>query len=130
MELAVDHRTPLRSAPPSRQGASQDDALSKVLAELGDRVKPVALARERTMPVASVFDELLPDDGLVRGRVVSCHGAAAATSAFGLVAEALVAGAWMAVVDVVTFGADAAAEMGVPLERVVRVDTGVDSGRV
>ncbi len=32
----------------------------------------------------------------------------------------------MAVVDVSTFGTDAAAELGVPLERVVRIDTGAD----
>lgn len=124
MELAVDHRMSLRSEPPTRRAA-----LSEVLAELGDRVKPVALARERTMPVATAFEALLPDDGLVRGRVMSCHGAAATTLAFGLVRDALVAGAWMAVVDVPTFGADAAAEVGVPLERVVRVGSGVDAER-
>lgn len=81
------------------------------------------------MPVAAAFEALLPDDGLVRGRVMSCHGGAATTLAFGLVRDALVAGAWMAVVDVPTFGADAAAEVGVPLERVVRVASGVDIER-
>lgn len=124
MELAVDHRMPLRSQPPARR-----TALSEVLAELGDRVKPIALARERTMPVAEAFAALLPDDGVTRGRVMSCHGAAATTLALGLVRDALVAGAWMAVVDVPTFGVDAAAEIGVPLERVVRVDSGVDTER-
>ncbi|MFK8026127.1 MAG: hypothetical protein AB8G26_19390 [Ilumatobacter sp.] len=122
MELAVDHRTPRRSAPPARRAA-----LDELLTELGDRVKPVALARERTMPVAEPFRVLLPEDGLVRGRVMSCHGAAAMSLASGLVRDALVAGAWMAVVDVASFGADAAAEVGVPLERVVRVESGVDT---
>ena len=43
---------------------------------------------------------------------------------FGLdLGDALVAGAWLAVVDVDTFGVDAATELGVPLERVVRIDT-------
>ena len=128
MEIAVDHRTPLRAAPPVRTTGSsrgRDEALRNVLAELGERVKPVSLARERTLPVAAPFDELLPD-GLVRGQVVACRGAAARSLAFGLVREALVEGGWMAVVDVSTFGTDAAAEFGVPLERVVRIDTGAD----
>ena len=77
------------------------------------------------MPVTEPFDQLLPD-GLVRGQVVSCRGAAARSMAFGLMREALIAGGWMAVVDVPTFGTDAAAEFGVPLERVVRIETGVD----
>jgi hypothetical protein len=46
--------------------------------------------------------------------------------AFGLVRDALVEGGWMAVIDVPTLGTDAVAEFGVPLERVVRVDTGVN----
>ncbi len=79
------------------------------------------------MPVAVPFDQLLPD-GLVRGQVVSCRGAAARSMAFGLMREALVEGGWMAVVDIPTFGTDAAAEFGVPLERVVRIDTGVETG--
>jgi hypothetical protein len=77
------------------------------------------------MPVAEPFRELLPD-GMVRGQVMSCGGEGARSLAFGVVREALASGAWMAVVDVSTFGTDAAAELGIPLERVVRVDTGVD----
>jgi len=132
MEFAVDHRTPtlapapLRAGDPTRQSdPTHDEALRTVLAELGERVKPVSLARERTMAVATPFDQLLPD-GLIRGQVVSCRGSAARSVAFGLVRDALTEGAWMAVVDVATFGIDAAAELGVPLERVVRVDTGLD----
>ncbi len=74
------------------------------------------------MPVAHPFDRLLPD-GLMRGQVVSCRGSGARSVAFGLVSTALAEGAWMAVIDVPTFGTDAAAELGVPLERVVRVET-------
>ena len=130
MELAVDHRTPSLSAPPSRpevgrsEGSQRSDALRDVLAELGERVKPITLARERTLPVAAPFDRLLPDEGLVRGRVLSCRGVADTSLAFGLIRDALVEGAWAAMVDVVTFGADAASEFGIPLERVVRVESG------
>lgn len=130
MELAVDHRTPSLSTPPSRPeagrraGSQQSDALRDVLAELGERVKPITLARERTLPVAAPFDQLLPDEGMVRGRVLSCRGVADTSLAFGLISEALAEGAWAAMVDVATFGADAASEFGIPLERVVRVESG------
>lgn len=99
------------------------DALSEVLAQLGERVAPITLARERTLPVVESLHGVFPDQGLVRGRVLSCCGAAASSVAFSVASAALMEGAWMAVVDVDTFGADAAAELGVPLERVVRVDS-------
>lgn len=99
------------------------DALSEVLAQLGERVAPITLARERTLPVVESLHGVFPDQGLVRGRVLSCRGAAASSVAFSVASAALMEGAWMAVVDVDTFGADAAAELGVPLERVVRVDS-------
>ncbi len=118
MELAVDHGMPRRSVPPGRR----DAALAELLVELGDRVKPVALARERTLPVAEAVAGRLPEGGLVRGHVVSCRGAAGVTLAFAVVCEAMAAGAWLAVVDVADLGADAAAEGGVPLERIVRID--------
>ncbi len=133
MEFAVDHRTPSLSTPPAvgdasrRSEAQRANALRDVLAELGERVKPIALARERTLPVPAPFDRLFPEEGLVRGRVLSCRGGAETSLSFGLIADALRQGAWAAVVDVATFGADAASEFGIPLERVVRVDSG-DAG--
>ena len=82
-----------------------------------------ALARDRVLPVARPLESLFPDGGLLRGRVVSCRGAAATTIACSSIAAAMAGGAWAAVVDLPTFGADAAAELGVPLERLVRIDT-------
>jgi hypothetical protein len=92
------------------------------LAGLADHVAPLALAHERTMPVAGAFDEVL--GGLVRGRTLACQGPAATSAALALVAPAMSAGAWLAVVDVPTIGLDAARELGVPLERVVGVASG------
>ncbi len=132
MEIAIDHRTPPSAPAPrgagsrsSRGSRSREEALHGVLAELGQRVGPITLARERALPVMAPFDQLLPE-GLVRGRTMSCQGPAARSTAFGLVHPALAEGAWMAIVDVPTFGTDSAAEFGVPLERVVRIDTGAD----
>ena len=100
--------------------------LNDVLAELGDRVAPTSLARERLVPVHESLRPLFPDGGLVRGRVHACSGSGGTTMAMAMARDAVVSGAWMAVVDVDTFGVDAASELGVALERVVRVDTGGD----
>lgn len=94
------------------------------LAALSERVAPVALARERTMPVSDELSGLFAEGGLVRGRTIACQGPAATSTALALVASAVTAGAWMAVVDLPTIGLDAASELGVPLERIVAIDTG------
>lgn len=99
------------------------------LAALSERVAPVALARERTMPVGDELSGLFAEGGLVRGRTIACQGRAATSTALALVASAITAGAWMAVVDLPTIGLDAASELGVPLERIVAIDTGGDASR-
>lgn len=97
-----------------------------LLEALGQRVAPVVLAHERVLPAPIALRELLPDGGLVRGRVMSCRGPAATALALSLVAPASTAGSWVAAIDVPTVGLDAASEMGVVLERVVAVSS---SGR-
>ncbi len=99
------------------------------LAALTERVAPVVLARERTMPVGDELAGLFAEGGLVRGRTVACQGPAATSTALALVAAAVTAGAWMAVVDLPTIGLDAASELGVPLERIVAIETGGDQAR-
>ena len=100
-----------------------DHRLRDVLTQLGDRIAPVTMARERIVPVAEPLRDLFVEGGIIRGQVVSCHGAGASSVAFSIVREAMVEGSWLAAVDVGTFGADAASELGVPLERIVRVET-------
>ena len=92
--------------------------------DLAAAVAPTTLARQRTLPVADPLAPLLPDGALAGGRAVSCGGIAATSLALALAAEATAAGAWLAVVDVPWLGVEAAAELGVPLERLVRVDPG------
>jgi hypothetical protein len=87
-------------------------------------VAPTTLARQRTLPVCEPLATLLPDGALIRGKAVSCGGVAATSLAVALAAEATAGGAWLAVVDVPWLGVEAAAELGVPLERLVRVDRG------
>lgn len=99
------------------------------LAALGDRVAPLAMAHERTLPVPDALGGLFVEGGLVRGRTLACRGPAATSTALALVAPAMASGAWMAVIDVPTVGLDAAGELGIPLERVVAVGTDGDAAR-
>jgi hypothetical protein len=86
-----------------------------------DRSLAHGLAR-LPLPVAGPFLPLLPDGGLARGRTIACRGVAATSLTLALAAAATEAGAWLAVVDVPWLGVEAAAELGVPLERLVRVE--------
>jgi len=92
--------------------------------ELATAVATTTLARQRTLPVAEPLRPLLPEGGLTRGRVVACRGVAAASLTLALTTEATRAGAWLALVDVPWLGVEAAAELGVPLERLVRIEAG------
>jgi hypothetical protein len=95
--------------------------------DLAAAVAPTTLARQRTLPVADPLQPLFPDGALARGRTIACRGPAATSLAIALAAEATAAGAWLAVVDVPWLGVEAVAELGVPLERLVRVDPGAPS---
>ncbi len=101
-----------------------DRAVPSELAALAERVAPLAMARERTLPVAGEFVELFAERGLVRGRSFACSGPAATSLALALAAPAVASGSWLATIDVPTIGLDAASEFGVVLERVVAVCTG------
>lgn len=97
--------------------------------DLAQAVAPTTLARERTLPVHDAVAPLLPDGALVRGRSLGCEGVTATSLALALTAEATAAGAWLGVVDLPWLGVEAAAELGVPLERLVRVDPGAATER-
>lgn len=81
-------------------------------------------AADRCLPVDPVLADLLPEGGLRRGHVVACSGPAATSLALAVVARAATHGSWVAAVGVPTLGVEAAAELGVPLERLVLVDGG------
>ncbi len=93
------------------------------LSALAERVAPLALAGDRTLPVIDAFADLFPEGGLVRGRTLACSGPAATSLALALAAPAVAAGSWLAAIDVPTIGLDAASEFGIALERVVAVRT-------
>jgi hypothetical protein len=91
--------------------------------DLAPKVRPVALAREQTLPVLPALGCLLPDGVLQRGTTVAVTrvpgGAVTGTTALALALAAAPSqtGSWTAVVGLPTLGLVAAHELGVVLER-------------
>ncbi len=95
--------------------------LPESLRALGDRVRPLAAAAERTVPVPTSMATLLPGGGLQRGITVATGGVAASSLALALAGPITTSGSWVAVVGVAELGLLAALELGVALERVLLV---------
>ncbi len=102
--------------------------------EVAGLARPVVLAGERRLAVPGPLGELLPGGGLQRGTVVAVEGSrgtGGASVVLALLAAATAAGEWAAVVDAEeSFGALAAAEAGVALERLAVVRLGGCESRV
>lgn len=89
--------------------------------ELQQRIadmQPLRLG-ENALPTASELAPLLPDRALRKGASYSVHGST--MLAMALLAEASGRGAWCGVIGVPGFGAEAAAALGVALERCVLI---------
>lgn len=101
-----------------RSGATASAESLARLHEVAARARPVALAREQTLPVLEPMQPLFPE-GLRRGSTV---GIERSTSlALALVAGPSGESSWLAVVGMSSLGLAAAAELGVDLEHVVVV---------
>ena len=89
--------------------------------EVAGRVRPTVAARDRQLSVSGPLGALLPGGGVQRGSTVAIGGAPGAgvtTLACTLAAAATATGEWAAIVDPSgTFGARAAAAVGLELER-------------
>lgn len=95
-----------------------------------ERLGAARLATERTLPIDPILGALLGADGLVRGQAVACRGPAARSLAIAAAASAVTLGSWVAVLGIDDLGVEAAADAGLPLERLVRVRPGADGVRV
>lgn len=80
--------------------------------------KPQVVER---LAVADNIRDLLPDSGLVRGRIVRCSGDAGLSLALSLCSLATQQGSWLGVVGVDNLGLVSAVEHGISLERTVLV---------
>lgn len=92
-------------------------------------VPPRAALSDRFLPVPEALAPLVPFGGLRRGSAVRIEGSTSLLLA--LAAAACREGAWCVVVGMPDVGLAAAAEIGLPLDRVVLVpETGADSPEV
>jgi len=89
--------------------------------EVARRIRPTALAVERTLPVLPALAGLFPG-GLRRGTTIGVSGVGARTLAIALMVRATTAGSWIAVVGDPDLGLAAAAGQGLAMERLVVVD--------
>lgn len=87
-------------------------------------VRPAVGVTLETLSVVEDLRDVVPDGGLVRGRIVSCAGDAAMSLALHLVSQATQEGSWLAAVGVDDLGLVAAHEHRVALERLVMVSPG------
>jgi hypothetical protein len=99
----------------------RDEGARARLEALGRRAAPVTLARDRSIAVPGDLRTVVPGAALRRGTTLTVGGAAGAGAtslALELAAAVTAAGEWAAGVDLHgTLGAEAAAEVGVALER-------------
>ena len=87
------------------------------------RGRPVAMAGTRRLEVCGALGGLFPDGGLQRGSVVEVGGAGAVSLSLALAAGVMAGGAsrWVAAVGFPSLGLVAAAQLGVPLDRLALV---------
>ena len=81
---------------------------------------------DRALPTPTALRPLLPGGALRKGSSYTVHGSQ--QLALALLAAASAAGSWCGVVGIPTFGAEAAAELGIALDRCVLIpDPGTDA---
>ena len=87
------------------------------------RGRPVAMAGTRRLEVCGALGGLFPDGGLQRGSVVEVGGSGAVSLSLALAAGVMAGGAsrWVAAVGFPSLGLVAAAQLGVPLDRLALV---------
>src|ERR1700721_2560798 len=79
-----------------------------------------ALTRGPVLPIHPALSALLPEHGVRRGSVIAVRGSGGASSLLlALLAPPLAEGSWAAVVGLPELGFEAAAGIGMHLERVV-----------
>ncbi|MCQ3808146.1 MAG: hypothetical protein OXB92_11350 [Acidimicrobiaceae bacterium] len=88
---------------------------------VADRVAPLALAHQRTLPLLPAVSELFVGGSLQRGTTVAVNGIGATSLSLVLAAGPSQAGSWTALVGDEGLGLAAAAEAGIALERLLVV---------
>ena len=100
---------------------------------VADRVAPLALAHQRTLPLLPAVSELFVGGSLQRGITVAVNGIGATSMSLVLAAGPSQAGSWTALVGAEGLGLAAVAEAGIALERLLvvgPVDASTNAGVV
>ncbi len=92
-------------------------------AEIRQRIQPVTLSGQKVLPVPEILQPLFPWSGVQRGTSLGVSGHGSWALAMAILADALGAEGWLAVVGAPNLGLAAAAEFGVRLDRVLVVET-------
>lgn len=101
-------------------GGAPAAARRALAAQLAQRIAPVVPAADQRFVVHPALGGLWPD-GVARASAIAVGGTAAVSVAALLAAAPTAAGCWVAVAGIRGFGAAAAAETGLVLDRVIRV---------
>ena len=91
------------------------------LQRLARAVRPTSLAGERTLPVLSALQPLMPHGGLARGSVVDVSGPGSTSFVLALAAGASRTGSWLGFVGDEGIGWAAAARRGIAMSRTIVV---------
>ncbi len=120
------------SAESSESADSPEDRRAR-LQLVADRVAPLALAHQRTLPLLPAVSDLFVGGSLQRGLTVAVDGIGATSMALVLAAGPSQAGSWTALVGTEELGLGAVAEAGIALERLLvvgPVDASTNAGVV
>ena len=127
--VAAEAAAGLRTALPQVSRAWPTTAPPSSSLEVAGAVSPEAAVSDRFLPVPDALVPLVPFGGLRRGSAVRVEGSTSLL--LGMAAAACRDGAWCAVVGMPDLGLAAAAELGLPLDRVALVPKpGADSPAV
>jgi len=91
--------------------------------EVIEKLQPLNLSGQRVLPVPEVLQPLFPWGGIQKGTSLAVGGNGGWSLAMAIMAEALGAEGWLALVGAPDAGLVAAAEFGVRLDRVLVVET-------
>lgn len=91
--------------------------------DLIEKIQPINLSGQRVLPVPDVLTPLFPWGGIQKGTSLGVGGSGGWSVAMAIMAEALGAEGWLAIVGAPDVGLVAAAEFGVRLDRILVVET-------
>ncbi len=91
--------------------------------DLVEKIQPINLSGQRVLPVPEVLAPLFPWGGIQKGTSLGVGGNGGWSVAMAIMAEALGAEGWLAIVGAPDVGLVAAAEFGVRLDRILVVET-------